>query len=197
MAKLTRLKFNDPAPDLDIKTADGNTIRLSSLWADKTVLLVFTRHYGCLQCKEMLDHILRARADIERAGLRIVAVTQGKPSEAAAFCKERAPGIICLADPERRAYRAYGLGRGNMWQVYLSPQVWRGTWRALWRGYRAQMPPRGQSVMQTAGMFIIGADGKIRMPYYYDTIADHPPTELLLRGVLGTSWTKPLDDPLA
>ncbi|MCX7839685.1 MAG: AhpC/TSA family protein [Anaerolineae bacterium] len=194
---MTQLKFNDPAPDIELLTTHNQPIRLSELWKDKTILLVFTRHFGCPQCKEMLAQIVQARAEIERAGLTIVVVTQGDPEAARAFCAQRAPEILCLADPERKAYRAYGLERGDWWQVLLSPKVVLGTLRAWRRGHRAEPPPRGQDVMQMSGVFIIGRDGKIRLPYYYDTIADHPPTDLLLYGVLGTRWDKPFEGALA
>jgi peroxiredoxin len=46
MNKITRLDYDDPAPDLDIQTATGEVIRLSSLWTDKTLVLAFTRHFG-------------------------------------------------------------------------------------------------------------------------------------------------------
>jgi hypothetical protein len=35
------------------------------------------------------------------------------------------------------------------------------------------------------------------MPYYYDDIADHPPLDLLLHGIMGANWNKPFNsDPL-
>lgn len=196
MEKLARLKFNDPAPDAAVLTVAGEPIRLSTLWAEKTLLLAFTRHFGCPQCKEMLAELAHAQTDIARAGLALAAVTQGTPAETAEFCRRQAPGVVCLSDPERHAYRAYGLERGNLWQVALSPQVVAGTALARKRGHNAEMPPRGQDVMQMSGTFVIGTDGRIRLPYYYDTIADHPPVELLLHGVLSTNWDTPFDGPL-
>ena len=197
MEKLARLKFNDPAPDAPVLTTAGEPILLSTLWARQTLLLAFTRHFGCPQCKEMLAELADARTDIERAGLTLAAVTQGTPAETLGFCKHQAPGVVCLSDPERTAYRAYGLARGNLWQVALSPQVMAGTARARKRGHHAEMPPKGQDAMQMSGTFIIGTDGRIRLPYYYDTIADHPPVDLLLHGVLSTGWDKPFNGPLA
>jgi hypothetical protein len=47
--------------------------------------------------------------------------------------------------------------------------------------------------MQMAGLFVIAPDGRIRLPYYYDNIADHPPVDLLLHGVMGADWKKSLD----
>lgn len=197
MAQLTHLKYDDPAPDLELATAAGTTLRLSSLWAHQPLLLVFTRHFGCPQCKEMLYRLLESRAELEQAGLGLAAVTQGTPAQTAEFARQYAPGILCLSDPERKAYRAYGLERGNVVQVFLAPQVWSGTARAQEHGFKVEMPPAGQDAMQMSGTFIIATDGRVRLPYYYDSIADHPPVDLLLKGVLSTDWNRPFRGPLA
>lgn len=144
----------------------------------------------------MLDQLVQLKPDLETSGLRLAAVMQSTPPETQAFCQERAPGIICLSDPERRAYHAYGLGRANIYQAALSPQVIAGMVKARKHGHKAELPPQGQDAMQMSGTFIIGTDGRVRLPYYYDTIADHPPVSLLLKGVLSTSWNKPFNAPL-
>lgn len=197
MEKPARLKYNDLAPDLQVTTGTGERIRLSSLWAERPLLLAFTRHFGCPQCKEMLSQLVESKADIERSGMSIVAVTQGTPAEALEFCRCRAPGVICLSDPEREVYAAYGLTRGSAWQVVLSPQVILGTLRARQHGHKGELPPKGQDLRQMSGTFIIGTDGRIRLPYYYDTIADHAPLDVLLKGVLSTGWDRPFEGPLA
>ena len=68
--------------------------------------------------------------------------------------------------------------------------------RAREHGHTAELPPPGQDVMQMSGTFIIGTDGRIRLPYYYENIADHTPIDLLLNGVLNTGWNKPFGEPL-
>lgn len=55
------------------------------------------------------------------------------------------------------------------------------------------MPPKGQDAMLMSALFVIGPDGRIRLPYYYDHIADHPPVEVLLSGFLGTRWEQPFN----
>ncbi len=196
MEKLIRLQYDDLAPDAEVKTTAGETIRLSSLWSEKPLLLAFTRHFGCPQCKEILSQLVEAKKQIEQAGLTIAAVTQGSPAQTLEFGQRQAPGILCLSDSERRAYRAYGLERGNVWQVLLSPRVVAGTARAKKHGHTAELPPSGQDAMQMSGTFIIGTDGRIRLPYYYDNIADHPAIELILNGVLSTGWDKPFKGAL-
>jgi peroxiredoxin len=196
MAKPDHLKFNSPAPDLELTAATGETVRLSSLWASRPLLLVFIRHFGCPQCKELLDFLAENTARLETAGLGVAIITQGRVPETLEFCRQYAPGRLCLADPQRAAYRAYQVERGGLRQTFLSPRVWRANRRAARKGYRVELPPAGQDAMQMAALFVIGVDGHIRLPYYYDDIADHPSLDLLLGGVLSTRWDTPFDAPL-
>jgi peroxiredoxin len=197
MSKIAHLKFNDSAPDVELLTCEGETVHLSKFWEKQTLVLAFTRHFGCPQCKEMFDTLVGSRSELETQGLGLVIVTQGTPEQTRVFCTERAPGTTCLADPQRRAYQAYGLGRGNLFQTLLSPRVWKSNKQlAESKGWKPEKPPRGQDAFIMSGTFIIGTDGRIRLPYYYEDIADHPPVDLLLRGIMGMRWDEPLDSPI-
>jgi len=196
MRKKKRLNFNSTAPDLSILDTTGKPVQLSSLWAKKPLLLAFTRHFGCTQCKEMLSELIEGKDAIEEAGLGIAVIMQGTPEASAEFAKQYAPGLFVLADPERRAYQAYGLERGNLFQTFLNRKVWAAIQQARKKGYRVEPPPAGQDAMQMSGTFIISQEGRIELPYYYDDIADHPPLELLLDGVLSTRWNASFDGPV-
>lgn len=196
MQKNTHLNFYHAAPDLILQDTAGNPVQLSSLWQERTLLMAFTRHFGCTQCKEMMDELVVGKDRIAEAGLNLVVITQGTPEAAALFAAEFAPGIHLLADPERKAYLAYGLERGNLFQTFLNPNVWAAISRSRKKGYRVEPPPAGQDAMQMSGTFIITKDGRIALPYYYDHIADHPPLELLLSGVLSTNWDQPFEGPV-
>jgi peroxiredoxin len=198
MPNLAHLKFNDPAPNLELQDVNGKPVQLASLWKKQVLLLAFTRHFGCPQCKEMVDHLVVASPAFKDKNLTLAIVTQGTPEEAKVFCAERAPGLLCLADPERKAYQAYGLERANVWQSFLSLNVWRSNRRLKReRGWNTDLPPRGQDAMQMAGTFVIAPDGRVRLPYYYDDIADHPSVDLLLHGVMGMEWDQKFDGPVA
>ena len=41
-----KVKTGDFAPNIQVVNAEGETIELSSLWADKPVVLAFLRHFG-------------------------------------------------------------------------------------------------------------------------------------------------------
>jgi peroxiredoxin len=196
MTKTKQLNFNRSAPDLKLLNTAGEPVQLSSLWAQRPLLLAFTRHFGCTQCKEMLDELVSGWERIEKAGLEIAVITQGTPALTAAFAKEFAPGLLCLSDPERKAYAAYGLERGNLFQTFLNPKVWSAVARSRKKGYQIEQPPAGQDAMQMSGTFIISTQGRIELPYYYDHIADHPPLDLLLNGVLSTRWNQSFEGPV-
>jgi len=195
MSKNRQLNFNRSAPDLTLLNTAGQPVLLSSLWAQKPLLLAFTRHFGCTQCKEMLDELVAGRERIQKAGLDIAVITQGSPEATAQFAQQHAPGLLCLSDAERKAYEAYGLERGNLFQTFLNTKVWSAVSRARKKGYQIEPPPPGQDAMQMSGTFIISRQGRIELPYYYDHIADHPPLDLLLTGVLSTRWDRPFDGP--
>jgi peroxiredoxin len=196
MAKKNQLNFYRNAPDAELLDVEGKPVRLSTLWQDQPLLLAFTRHFGCTQCKEMLDELVERRGKIEKAGLSLAVINQGTPEISALFAEKFAPGLLMLCDPERKVYEAYGLERGNLFQTFLNPKVWKAISKARKKGYQVETAPQGQDAMQMSGTFIISTSGQILLPYYYDHIADHPPLDLLLSGVLSSSWNQPFEGPV-
>ncbi len=196
MGKKKQLNFYHNAPDIELMDVNRNPVRLSSLWQAKPLLLAFTRHFGCTQCKEMLDELVEGHTEIIRAGLSLAVVNQGTPEATALFAEIFAPGLLMLSDPQRKAYEAYGLERGNLFQTFLNPKVWAAISDARKKGFQVEAPPEGQDAMQMSGTFIISTSGQILLPYYYDHIADHPPLDLLLSGVLSSTWDQPFDGPV-
>ena len=194
MTLQNQLKFNDPAPDVELLGTDGRPVNLSTLWKEKPLVLSFTRHFGCPQCKEMVDQLVEANQSLVERGLGLAIVSHASVEATKQFRDRRAPGMTCLADPDRTAYHAYGLYQGTFWQTLLSPHIWISNRRlARAKGYKPELPPLGQDAYQMSGTFIIGGDGRIRLPYYYDDIADHPPVDLILHGIMGVNWDKPYD----
>lgn len=196
MARKNQLNFYRNAPDVKVLDLNGQPVQLSTLWQEKPLLLAFTRHFGCTQCKEMLDEFVAGKEKIADAGLNLAIINQGTPQVTALFAKEFAPGLLMLSDPERKAYDLYGLERGNLFQTFLNPKVWSAVSQARKKGFHVEPPPEGQDAMQMSGTFIVSKSGQILLPYYYDHIADHPPLELLLSGVLSSSWDQPFEGPV-
>ncbi len=196
MINKNQLNFNSLAPDLTLQDMNHQSIQLSGLWKDQPLLLAFTRHFGCTQCKEMLSELVDGQEQIRKNGLSIAVITQGTPETTRLFASQFAPGLLCLADPERKAYKAYGLERGTLFQTFLNLKVLLAVRNSQKRGYKIEPPPQGQDAMQMSGTFIINPEGRILLPFYYDNIADHPKLDLLLSGVLSTAWNQTFEGPI-
>lgn len=101
----------------------------------------------------------RAEAELAAAGLAAAVVGMGTPEETAAFVREAGTGFPVLADPERAAYRAYGLIEAGASQ-FLAPKAGLAMVGALLRGNRGGKPVG--DVRQLGGAFLIGRDGVVR-----------------------------------
>ena len=130
----------------------------------------------------MLDQLIQDQPQFEAKGLALAAITQGKPGEAKLFCQQRAPTIACLADPERNAYRAYGIGKLNFFSIF-SKGAREARAKAGARGHTAEMPPRGQDALQLPATFVIGREGRTLFAHYYRFSGDHPSLELIFKSL--------------
>ena len=196
MKQNRQIHYAQQAPDLKLSDLNGKEVQLSSLWKKRPLVLAFTRHFGCTQCKQMLSQLVENRERIEASGLSLAVITQGTTETLLEYSRTFAPGLYTLADPERRAYQAYGLERGGILQTFLNLKVWSALNQAKKKGLISELPPPGQDAMQMSGLFIISTEGSVLLPFYYDNIADHPSIELLLTGVLATRWDAPFNGPI-
>lgn len=136
------------------------------------VLLVFLRHSGCTFCREALADLAAQRAAREKTGTQLVLVHMTDDASFRAFAESYGLGDAPLvADPERRLYRALGLGEASLGQM-LDPRVW-------WRGFQAAILHRHGfggakgNVAQMPGVFLI-RDGRIVAGHAHRSPADRP-----------------------
>jgi peroxiredoxin len=94
----------------------------------------------------------------------------GDAEETHTFCGPRAPGLLCLSDPERSAYRAYGLGLVGFSEVF-APSVMIAGAQGMLEGH-GQGTPMGEP-RQMPGLFVIAPGGRILLAHYSRTVADH------------------------
>jgi peroxiredoxin len=121
----------------------------------------------------------RAHEKFEARNTRIVAVGQGTPSDRDDFLEAHGPyPFPVLCDPDRDAYRAYGLARGNLYNVGMHPKVIAKAAEAYGAGER-----QGRTVgdgMQLPGTFVISRDGVVLFAYAAKQSSDFPSIEAVL-----------------
>jgi len=120
----------------------------------------------------MLDQLAQNTEWFNERGVRVVAVTMGKPYEAKMFCAQRSPDVVCLSNPDQSAYKEYAIGKINAQDVF-NPASWSAWRKVMSRGYKPS-PAGEQDGMQLGATFIIGTDGKIALAHYNKYMGDHP-----------------------
>lgn len=181
------VQVGEPAPDLSLPDTTGTTRQLSDFWPAGPTLLLFLRHFGCSCLAERWEKLRDEVPEYEAAGAQLIAIGQGEPGRTAAVARRRGYPFPVLADPQRRAYQAYGLLQGTPpqlvhdfpWRpgdtesaekIFLRPR--RGTERAV-----------VDDPWQLPGEFVIDRSGTIVLAHRYQYCEDFPPKTVLLGAI--------------
>ncbi len=120
----------------------------------------------------MLDQLAQNTEWFDERGVRVAAVTMGKPYEAKMFCAQRSPEVVCLSNPDQSAYQAFNIGRINAQDVF-NPASWRAWKKVMGQGYKPGATG-DQDGMQLGATFMIGTDGKVLLAHYNRFMGDNP-----------------------
>lgn len=112
-------------------------------------------------------------------GVGVVAVSMSRPDGVARSLAERPLPFPLLADPDRRAYAAFGLGRTTWARIARPDVLWRYAGFVL-RGAKVRRVPEGEDPLQTGGDFLIGPDRRLAWAYTSPDPTDRPAVDLLL-----------------
>jgi peroxiredoxin len=145
---------------------------LDRLSRETPLMVVFLRHGGCIFCREALQDIAAQRRAIEATGTRLVLVHMGTAAEAdALFRRYGLQDVMRIADSEQTLYRAFGLRKGRLRELF-GPKV-------LARGFEAGILHRhgiGRRMgdgFQMPGVFLI-YHGEVIRSYRHQSAADRP-----------------------
>ena len=119
-------------------------------------------------------------AEFDSIGARVVAISFVQPERLRQYLSSRSWKVAVLADPERAAYRVFGLERASWWQL-LRPRVIASYFRLLFRGRRPQAPQ--EDVHQLGGDFVFDRAGRVIYEYRSRDPADRPSVVALLEAV--------------
>ena len=136
------------------------------------MLLVFLRHAGCTFCREALGDIARTRPAIERTGARIVLVHMGDSGAIEKLIEKNGlADVDSICDPEQKLYKAFGLKRGSLLQLFGPKVLWRGFLAGVVRGHGIGSPAADSS--QMPGLFLLNKGGIVRR-FRHRSASDRP-----------------------
>jgi hypothetical protein len=157
----------------------GENRSLSEFWADRVVLLMFWRHFGCSCGVDRAKRLLDEYPAYEAAGIRPVIITQGEPARAAAYRDQHGLPCPVLCDPGHQAYRAYGVGQWSVERVLFDAPVefWAHP-HDLGVSFQDSRREVGRPLVddpwRASAEFVIGCGGVVRLPYLYQHCEDYP-----------------------
>jgi len=115
-------------------------------------------------------------SEFEVLNTRIVLISFGRPDQARIWLDETNIPFTLLLDPERKAYRAYGLEYSLLRSWGLN--VWRKYAQLLFKG-RKWRGIQGDSG-QLGGDVLVDSNGRIRFAYRSHDPTDRPDIHMLL-----------------
>jgi hypothetical protein len=146
-------------------------VTLDELSRLSPVMVVFLRHLGCPFCREALADLALDRVQIEKDGTRLLLVHMSGEDEILARLAPGLSDVARLADPNQVVYRAFGLGRGRLVDVF-GPVVWL-------RGFQTGILCRrwfgrlNKDIFQMPGVFMV-YHGQVIRSFRHRSIADRP-----------------------
>ncbi|MBL8231849.1 MAG: AhpC/TSA family protein [Bryobacterales bacterium] len=169
---------------MSLRAQSQNGMSLMEMSRRRPTMMVFLRHFGCTFCREALSDLAKSRAEIERSGVGLVLVHMGTEEQAQRFFRRyRMEDVARVSDPQQSLYRAFGLTRGTLANLF-GPKVW-------WRGFQAGLLDKhgvGGLVgdgFQMPGAFLV-YHGEVIRSYRHQSAADRPDYVMLSAPVIET-----------
>jgi peroxiredoxin len=123
------------------------------------------------------------KSEFERRKAAVVVVSFAEPEVLVRYQNDHQWPFKMLADPERRAYRAFSLRRLSLLEIF-SPATLKLYWRLLRRGHKSKRYAK-QDVYQAGGDFVLDRAGNILFAYRSQEPADRPSAADLLAAIDG------------
>ena len=165
--------------DAVVKDEAGADVRLGDLWKDRTVILAFVRHFGCVFCRAHVKELEHEAGRIAEAGADLVVVGSGAPTFIRGLRDATGFAGRVLADPDGAAFRAAGMRRGVL--TTLNPVTAVKSVAALLRGTKYG-GVQGDNYQQ-GGALVIVPPGQIVYEYRSRYAGDAPPVAATVSAV--------------
>ena len=135
-----------------------------------------------MPCRAHLGEVTNHADQFQSRHCGILIVTQARPDVLAGFLTRYPQPVPVVGDPERVAYKAFGLERTSWWTFFRPGVIWRYMTH-MFHGVRVRKPYDGEDVRQLGGDFILTRSGDIVYSYRDPDPTRRPTVAELLRVV--------------
>ena len=102
------VKPGDPALDVELSANDGSSVRLSALWAERPLLLIFYPGDDTAVCTKQLCEYRDRWADFRALDAAVVGINSANVDRHQRFASRHDFPFPLLADPGQRCAALYG-----------------------------------------------------------------------------------------
>ena len=198
-AKVTEheVKVGSPAPELELESVQGPTIRLSDYRGTHNVVIWFSRGYNCPFCRRYMAQLDQAHDKFRAANVEVLLVGPNVLKPARIYFQRQPLKFHFLCDPTKSVYLRFGLRdlgpieanintiRSFGWAYLHGDGI--NTTRIVsgdtfTEGFLGRLHHHALTAMQQ-GMFILDRGGIIRYAHAFRPLDTIPPIEEILREV--------------
>ncbi|MFQ5968715.1 MAG: peroxiredoxin-like family protein [Acidimicrobiia bacterium] len=173
-----RLEVGTQTPGFTVETLRHGTVSLDDL-KGKRLWLQFHRFAGCPFCSLQVRELIERHQEVELSGLTHIAFFHSPRSQVEKHMGTLHTPFLVAADPERVAYRAYGVQQS--WRGLLSRRYLTGSVKAIWHGLFANPIGQNGGLAGLPADFLVDEAGVIRYSHYGEDAADMLSVEDVVR----------------
>jgi peroxiredoxin len=162
---------------IELVDGDDRPVLLGQLWAERPVVLLHLRHFGCILCRHYAGVLRDFHADFEALGVRLVAVGTGGRQYARDFVAERKIPYEVLVDKHMASHEVIRVKQGPFIGI-LKPRVLLAAVKA-WRAGERQ-GKTGPNPFKYGAAHVIGPGNVLHYAWINDDYHDNTPVDELL-----------------
>ncbi len=186
-----------PAPEIELESVQGSTVRLSDYRGRSNVVVWFSRGYNCPFCRRYMAQLDRAFEPFSAAHTQVLLIGPNVLRPARIYFQRQPLKFPFLCDPTKETYLRYGLRdlgaiEANVNTIRSFAYAYThgdgvNTTRIVagdtfTEGFLGRLQHHALTAMQQ-GMFIADRGGVIRYAYAFRPLDTIPPIEEILREV--------------
>jgi peroxiredoxin len=96
-------------PDVEVKSKDGDVVKLREALAEKAAVIVFYRGHWCPACMKQLQGLDKIMPELKASGTTLIAIGTDKPEIVAETVKKTNFGFPLYSDSDLSVAKAMGL----------------------------------------------------------------------------------------
>ncbi|MFL5812498.1 MAG: AhpC/TSA family protein [Bdellovibrionia bacterium] len=153
----------------------GAHVPVSKFWSERTAILVFLRHFGCIACRSHAQDVWENREKLQQNGARIIFIGNGQSSYIEKFRADFNLGDAPIyTDPTLRAFELGGFKRG-LSHVMNVESVKNGL-ELMSEGHRNGNPfsSKTGNNWQLGGVIVVHPGTRVTYHYISEALGDTP-----------------------